>query len=123
MQKVLRFEDTPEGRLRFRYVYDGAVVGSTGARSKDVLRKDATIQRALQAISDPTPHPLTENRHMRSRDLKPGAQQVVLDAGQIERLEQCLLLVPWGGGESIEAADALDLVTTAPEWKADPPSA
>lgn len=114
--KTLTFPPTDEGRVLFTTLWDGVLLGASRGetKSKDQIRREAGVQRALKAISVEAPAE-TPKRLVQSRVLVEAGGTVTFSIAEMEVIDQLLQKVPWGGADTLAVADLFDLLGAAPD--------
>lgn len=124
MRRVLTFADSADPSLyrdRFALLYDGFMTGALMAtnrvkdgKTRDTLKKEATIIRALRLVSEPDQQKRT-TAGGEGRTLKPGAQTLDLGQPEHELLSKYLgpEFMPWNPEHTVEAVELLEWVDGA----------
>jgi hypothetical protein len=102
MIRRFHFDDTPEGRQRFRFAFEALLTRGTPKadqrQSKEDHRSEARILRALKAISDPhpdAPPPTDGQPDLRMRVLKSGGGTLELQQPDYKRLQDYVQETQW----------------------------
>ena len=132
MKRVLTFDgDDPKSAKRFEMIFEAVMQAGdkTDKRDRALVRKEARVIEALEAISEPSEkRPVTcghcgsdltslVERHVSAvrepRHLKPGAQIVTLQGEDHELMTKYVDTVPWLPVAARAAVDVQDFVGAA----------
>lgn len=118
MTRTLTFNVATHNQQRFRLLYEAILLGGqTPSRGSgiDVLRKEAAILDALDAVSDP---PATDAQTLvngdRARQVRPG-EILVLAQHELDLLKKRLEDGPWLPQVARQVVDVVDWCSAAPE--------
>jgi hypothetical protein len=96
---TLNFADD-DGKRHFEFCFVGFVLGGSLQEKKGltVLRREVALFDKLERISEPKPCGKKMVNGEPERQLKPGAQQMDIDAIEFDLLYGYLSIVPWQTG-------------------------
>lgn len=120
MQPILKHLTftTDHDRRVFEQLWDtlilGAQAGTPAGKSRVQIRREATLQRKLMAISHPTLDPDRTMRPPYARSLAPGPQELLLTIEEVTLAMEFAEKVPWGGALVVAVADLFDVLESAP---------
>lgn len=110
LARVIQFEDL-KSQKRFEILYAALLLGAPkGGRGLEVLRREARILDALDAIS--TPDPTAPAGPMPGRKVIAG-RPLVLAQPELELLARYLEAVEWTPAASRDVVDAADWLSAA----------
>lgn len=104
---TIQFEDTEEGKARFRIIYIGYLLGSEGNRGLEALDVALAVQDKFNAISDEGEAEVWFGARIDVRKLRAGGGAMPLTRTQYDRILKHLNNVPWTEKLAREARDAL----------------
>ena len=114
MIRKVTFEDSDEGRRRFKFIWDGFRAGTMSqkpeARTPDVMRNEAEIRKLLKSVSTNG-----EARDIDARDLQAGGGSVSFEQPLIKLIIAYGWAVQWTPASLEDAIDALDFIDSCPE--------
>ena len=107
MKRRLEFDDTEKSQQRFKRLYEGLLSGGGERKNIEVIRREARVLDALDAVSDPE-----ETAHGLQRAVRPGAV-VELDQADFALLEQYVSNTSWLPVVSRQIVDLVDWMSAA----------
>lgn len=118
MTRILLF-DSPKAALRFEMLRAVMLTGGDGKgeRTPVIIRKEARVQKALEAISDPVPSDRPQRRASDQEDVRilknHGPQTLELAQEDFELLQQYSEKVQWNPRLSCDVVDLWDWLSAA----------
>jgi hypothetical protein len=118
MTRTLTF-DSPKAALRFEMLRAAMLAGGDGKgdRTPIMIRKEARIQKALEAISDPVPSGRPQRRVSDLEEVRVlrnhGPQTLELAQEDFELLQQYSEKVQWNPRVSCEVVELWDWLSAA----------
>lgn len=122
MQRELMFDDDELGRQRFLFLHQAFLIGGVqDKKPRAVVKQEATILRALRAVSEKAEATEDARRHVPTgaepRELRDGGGRLVLDQADYELLKTYVEneQIGWRPWVAAEVQDMQDFVGAAAE--------